>query len=72
VVEAEFPNEMAMTPDDLVAMATTRSPYLVASPQERRDLIARVRALLAGPELAGRDRFPMPHVTRVHRARRPA
>jgi SAM-dependent methyltransferase len=66
----EFPNDMWMTPDDLVAMARTRSPYLVASAAERHRMLAAVRGLLADPSLAGLDRFAMPHVTRVHRAYR--
>jgi hypothetical protein len=51
-----------------VALATTRSPYLVASPQGQQDLVNAVRRLAAEPELAGQDRFVMPHLTRVHRA----
>lgn len=68
VVRAEFPHEMWLTPDDLVAMATTRSPYLVATAEGRQAIVDAVRQLTAGPELAGKDRFPMPHVTRVDRA----
>jgi SAM-dependent methyltransferase len=70
VTRAEFRHEIWLTPDDLVALATTRSPYLVATPDGRRDLVDAVRQLLAGPELAGRERFPMPHVTCVYRAAR--
>jgi len=66
--QAEFRHDVWLTPDDFVAMATTRSPYIVATAQGRQDLIAAVRGLLAGPELAGRERFAMPHITRVHRA----
>jgi SAM-dependent methyltransferase len=68
VSRAEFGHEMWLTPDELVALATTRSPYLVGSPQEQRDLVAAVRRLTAGPEFAGRERVAMPHLTRVHRA----
>jgi SAM-dependent methyltransferase len=68
VVQAEFRHELWLTPEDLVALATTRSPYLVATRQGRQDLLDAVRELIAGPELAGRERFAMPHVTRVHRA----
>jgi hypothetical protein len=49
-------------------MSMTRSPYLVASPEKQREIVGNVRRLLAGPELAGRNRFPMPHITRVRRA----
>jgi len=68
VVGAEFRHEVWLTPDDLVALATTRSPYLIATPQGQLDLVDAVRQLIAGSELAGRERFAMPHVTRVHRA----
>jgi SAM-dependent methyltransferase len=69
VVRAEFRHEMWLTPDDLVALATTRSPYLIATPQRRQELLDAVRELTTvEPELAGRERFAMPHVTHVHRA----
>jgi SAM-dependent methyltransferase len=68
VTQATFRHEIWMTPDDLVAMTTTRSPYLVASPEERRELVEAVRRLIAEPGLTGRERFAMPYVTRVHRA----
>lgn len=68
VTHAEFRHEVWLTPDDLVALATTRSPYLVATPLGRQHLVDSVRQLTAGAELAGRERFPMPHVTHVHRA----
>jgi SAM-dependent methyltransferase len=63
----EFRHEFWLTPDDLVGMVTTRSPYLVGTPEQQRRLIGQVRELLAAnPALVGR--FAMPHVTRVHRA----
>jgi SAM-dependent methyltransferase len=68
VAQAEFRQEVWLTPDDLVAMATTRSPYLVATPQGQRELVDAVRRLTADPALAGRERFAMPHLTRVQRA----
>ncbi len=68
VDRAEFRHEERMTPDNLVAMATTRSPYLVASADGREAIVTRIRELLAGPELAGRETFAMPHITRVRRA----
>lgn len=68
VEQAEFRHEMSVSPEDLVALATTRSPYLVATPQGRQELLDAVGRLTTVPELAGRDRFAMPHVTRVHRA----
>ena len=68
VATAEFRHDIPMTADGLVNLAMTRSPYLVATEAGRRDLLDAVRRLIAGPELAGRDSFPMPHVTRVCRA----
>jgi SAM-dependent methyltransferase len=67
---AEFRHEMWLTPDDLIGLATTRSPYLVATPAQRRDMVCAIRALVDESDLAGRERFSMPHVTRVHRAAR--
>jgi len=66
---AEFGHDVWLTPGDLVGLATTRSPYLVATPQGQQDIVAAVRQLTAEAELAGRERFAMRHVTRVHRAR---
>jgi SAM-dependent methyltransferase len=70
VAHAEFRHELSLTPDDLVSLATTRSPYLVGDPRSRSELLAGVRRLTTEPELAGRERFPMPHITRVQRANR--
>jgi len=70
-VESErFRHEMLVTPDALVAMATTRSPYLVADEQGRRDLVAAIRALLNDFGLADQEHLLMPHITQVNRARR--
>ena len=66
----EFRHDMWVTPEHLVAMATTRSPYLVADEQGRRDLVAAIRALLRDFELTDLERIRMPHLTRVNRARR--
>jgi SAM-dependent methyltransferase len=69
VTGAEFRHELWLTADELVAMATTRSPYLVGTPEQQQRLIDNIRALLAAePTLVGR--FPMPHLTRVQRATR--
>jgi SAM-dependent methyltransferase len=65
---AQYRHEIWLTPDELVALATTRSPYLVGNEAQRADLLAAVRGLIAEVGLAGR--FPMPHVTDVQRARR--
>lgn len=66
----DFRHEVPMTPEDLVAMATTRSPYLVAPEPERARLLADIRDLMVAAGLADCERFSMPHVTRVHRAYR--
>jgi len=68
VERAEFRHDLWTTPDDVLRLTTTRSPYIVATPRGRRELLAAVRTLTGSGELAGRDRFPMPHVTRVYRA----
>ena len=68
VALAEFRHELWLTLDELLALTTTRSPYLVADPQGRRDLIDAVRLVAAEAALPARERFAMPHVTRVHRA----
>jgi SAM-dependent methyltransferase len=67
----EFRHDVWVTPDHLVAMATTRSPYLVADEQGRQNLVMAIRALLHEIGLTDRERIPMPHITRVHRARVP-
>jgi SAM-dependent methyltransferase len=70
VSAAEFRHDIPMTPDGLVNLTMTRSPYLVASAAGRQVLVDAVRRLVVEYDLA--DRFPMPHITRVHRAYRRA
>jgi SAM-dependent methyltransferase len=67
MARAEFRHEVWLTPDDLVAVASTRSPYLVGPPERRQDLLDAIGRLVAS-DLAGQRRFPMPYLTRVHRA----
>jgi SAM-dependent methyltransferase len=58
-----------MTPQKLLDMVTTRSYVIVAGPDAREALLDRVRELLAEhPDLAGREKFPMPYVTECVRA----
>ncbi len=58
-----------MTPDALVAMVTSRSQYLVATPAAQRAVVAGVRDLLAThPHTAGRDEFEYPLHTTCYRA----
>ncbi|GAA5200612.1 class I SAM-dependent methyltransferase [Rugosimonospora acidiphila] len=67
VEHAERRHEIRMTPDDLLAVATTRSPYLVADEPRRRELLDAVRRLIAEAGL-GDGPFAMPYVTQVYRA----
>ena len=67
VTTGRFRHDLWLTADELVGMVTTRSPYLVGTPEQQRRLIEEMRELLAAnPALVGR--FAMPHITRVHRA----
>ncbi len=68
VEQTEFGHELYLTPDDLMGLATTRSPYLVGTPTQRRAILDAIRDLTNEPELAGRERISMPHLTRVHRS----
>jgi SAM-dependent methyltransferase len=70
VQENEFAHEIWMTGSDLLAVTATRSPYLVADPAGQRDMLDAVRQLIADNGLDRADGFGMPHLTRVHRARR--
>jgi hypothetical protein len=59
------------TPDTLVELVRSRSFYLTAEPARRARVDAAVRDLCAThPDLAGRDEFELPYVTRAYRARR--
>ena len=70
VEPGEFRHEISLTADDLVALVTTRSPYLVGDAAAREALLRAVRQLVDAAGLPDRGRFAMPHVTRVHRSRR--
>jgi SAM-dependent methyltransferase len=63
---AEYRHAIWLTPDELLALATTRSPYLVGDERRRAELLGAVRDLIADAGLTGR--FPMPHLTYVFRA----
>ena len=64
-----FHHATPMTGADLVAMMTTRSYYLTAPAPRRRAFEAELRELVeTHPDLAGRDRFPLPYRTEVYRA----
>ena len=61
-----------MTADQLVAMAASRSYVIALPPEERDDVLAGVRTLLAAhPDTAGRDVVDLPYLTSAFRARRP-
>ncbi|MPZ28151.1 MAG: methyltransferase domain-containing protein [Micromonosporaceae bacterium] len=69
VARATFGHTTEHTPDTLVGLIATRSYYLTATPARQRELERRVRELCARhPDLAGRDRFPLPYRTEVYRA----
>lgn len=60
------------TPQTLVELIKTRSHYLTADADGRAAIIERVRNLVAThPAVAGRDTFPLPYNTVVHRSALP-
>ena len=63
-----FRHESWMTADRLVALISTRSYYLTATPQRRAGIEHAVRELVA----AMPEPFPLPYETYVYRARRGA
>lgn len=57
-----------VTPDQLVDLIASRSYIITADPAEREARLGAVRALIARhPELAGRERFELPYITRCSR-----
>ncbi|MCC2334758.1 class I SAM-dependent methyltransferase [Cellulomonas wangsupingiae] len=63
--------EHAVSPEDLVRLAGTRSYALVLPADERAALLERVRTLVTThPDLVGRERVAVPYTTRVYTARR--
>jgi SAM-dependent methyltransferase len=64
-----FRHSTTHTPDTLFGLVATRSYFLTAPPERRRELERRVRELAAThPDLAGRHSFELPYVTDVYRA----
>ncbi len=58
-----------MSPDELLSMVTSRSHYLLASPDDRARIVVGVRDLLAThPHTAGRERFEYPLHSTCYRA----
>ncbi|MBI2710952.1 MAG: class I SAM-dependent methyltransferase [Actinobacteria bacterium] len=63
---ATFPNSVPCTPDLLVALAASTSTVASLDDERRSACLEEVRALARShPDLAGRDRFELPHVTYV-------
>ena len=63
---AEFRWENPLTRDELLAMVTSRSYVITMDATERTALLAELDDLLdSHPDLAGREVYPMPYVTRV-------
>jgi len=62
-----------LTPQKLVDLAACRSYVITLDEDARVALLDRVRALaLEHPDLAGRERFPLPYITECVRAELPA
>jgi SAM-dependent methyltransferase len=71
VESAEFTHQTWHTPQSLLDLIKSRSYYLVADSVTRQRLIEQVRQLTVDhPDLAGRETFELPYVTRVRRAAR--
>ncbi len=69
---AEFEWDRELDRETLVELVSSRSYVITATPTERERILAAVRELAAtDPELAGRERFPLPYVTQCFRARLP-
>ncbi len=66
---ATFHHEQVLAPDDVVALAASRS-YTIALPEDRRrDLLRAVEDLVAThPDLAGRDEIALPYRVEAYRA----
>lgn len=70
VERREFAHREPRTPDGLVAMISTRSYFLTATPERQAEIVAGVRELTAThPDLAGRESFDVPYRVIVFRAR---
>lgn len=54
-----------MTTEDLLALITTRSYFIVASPERRAETTAAIRALVADLP----QPFDVPYLTKTYRAR---
>lgn len=69
VERREFVHRESRTPDSLVAMISTRSYFLTATPERQAEIVAGVRELTAThPDLAGRESFDVLYRVIVFRA----
>jgi SAM-dependent methyltransferase len=70
VERREFTHREPRTPESLVAMISTRSYYLTATPERQAEIVEGVRQLTAThPDLAGRESFDVLYRVIVFRAR---
>jgi SAM-dependent methyltransferase len=70
--ERRFRWARAMSPDEVVAMAASRSHLIALPPAERAEVLERVRGLLAAhPATPGRATVDMPYETVAYRTARP-
>jgi SAM-dependent methyltransferase len=69
-VEANtFDHVVTQSPQGLVDLISSRSYYLVATPEQQAEMRAQVKQLCAtDPELRGRDEFQLKLTTSVYRA----
>ncbi len=71
VQTASFPHAYALTRASLAALIQTFSYYLLLDTAHRAELLRRVDELVRDhPDLAGRDTFDLPYLTRCWRAHR--
>jgi len=69
VERKEFTYHEVRTPETLVAMISTRSYFLTATPRRQAEIVAGVHELIAThPDLAGRESFELPYRVIVFRA----
>lgn len=65
------PHTQPLTPDSLRALIQTHSFFLIQDEANRADLLHRIDRLIAThPDLAGKDTFTLPYVTRCWRGTR--
>lgn len=71
VEHRSFPYLQDASLDTVIGRAASTSYIAALDDAERDDFLGRLRALLADhPDIAGRERFPFPHITHLHWCRR--